>query len=184
MSPRLSPADGAALLPLARAAIAAWLQRETLPLPADLPAALYARGAAFVTLRLHGDLRGCIGTLEARDALAQCVIDHAVRAAGHDPRFSPLTAAEFPRLHLEVSCLTPLVPVAGPAAVVVGQHGVVLTCHGQRAVFLPQVATEQGWDRTTLLRALARKAGLAADAWCAPAARYEVFEAQVFAEPE
>ena len=85
-------------------------------------------------------------------------------------------------LELEISVLTRPSPVAGPEEFEVGRHGVVLRARGRNAVFLPQVAPEQGWDRTTTLRHLARKVGLAADVWRTPAAELSVFEAQVFAE--
>ena len=80
---------------------------------------------------------------------------------------------------LEVSALTPLAPVDGPGDVVVGRHGVLLARDGRRAVFLPQVAREQGWDRDALLTHLCLKAGLPPDAWRAGAA-LSVFEAEVF----
>ncbi len=98
----------------------------------------------------------------------------ALQAAFHDPRFDPVAAAELPRLTIEISVLTPARPVAGPADVVPGRDGVVLRKGGRSAVFLPQVATEQGWDRDTLLTQLARKAGLPGDAWRQGAAAFHV----------
>jgi AMMECR1 domain-containing protein len=74
-------------------------------------------------------------------------------------------------------------PVGGPEDIVLGKHGVVLTKSGRGAVFLPQVATETGWDLSTFLSALSQKAGLAPDAWRS-GARFEVFTAQVFGEHE
>ncbi|MEP0773301.1 MAG: AMMECR1 domain-containing protein, partial [Acidobacteriota bacterium] len=73
--------------------------------------------------------------------------------------------------------------VPGPEAIQLGRHGVILAKEGRTAVFLPQVASETGWDRDTFLSQLARKAGLAADAW-RRGASFEVFTAQVFGEPE
>jgi AmmeMemoRadiSam system protein A len=135
-----------------------------------------------VTLKKAGDLRGCIGHIEAVEPLWQDIRDNAVAAALYDRRFTPVQAAELASLELEVSILTPLTAVAGPAGFEVGRHGVVLSQSGRRAVFLPQVAPEQGWDRDTTLNHLARKAGLLEDAWRQPGARFEVFEAQVFGE--
>ena len=108
----------------------------------------------------------------------------AVASALEDPRFPPVRLAELAQLDLEISILTPMQPVSGPEAFVVGRHGVVLAAQGRRAVFLPQVAPEQGWDRDTTLTQLSLKAGLPPDAWRSSSARFEVFEAQVFGEPK
>jgi AmmeMemoRadiSam system protein B/AmmeMemoRadiSam system protein A len=136
----------------------------------------------FVTLERAGALRGCIGHIVAIEPLWQDIRDNAMAAALEDPRFRPVRREELAGLDIEVSVLTPLRPVPGADGFVVGRHGVVLSAEGRRAVFLPQVAPEQGWDRDTTLARLSRKAGLAADAWRSPAARFEVFEAQVFGE--
>ena len=79
--------------------------------------------------------------------------------------------------------LSPMKQVAGPDAIVLGTHGVLLTKGGRSAVFLPQVATETGWDKGTFLSHLAQKAGLPADAW-RQGATFQVFTAQVFGEEE
>jgi AmmeMemoRadiSam system protein A len=134
---------------------------------------------AFVTLRRAGLLRGCLGHIEGTLPLVETVLHNARAAALSDPRFAPLTPAELPGLSLEISALTPLRPVQGPDEITVGQHGILLAKRGRRAVFLPQVATEQGWDLPTTLSQLALKAGLSAGEWHA-GARFEVFEAEVF----
>lgn len=152
----------------------------------DLTPALRERRGAFVTLRErwvldpagHPRLRGCIGTLEARETLYESVIRNAVHAALDDPRFPRVTAAELPGLSVEISALTPMRSVDGPEEIVRGRHGVLLERGDHRAVFLPQVATEQSWDTAQLLDHLARKAGLDPGAW--REARLSVFEAQVF----
>lgn len=142
---------------------------------------------AFVTvnntgrrLATEGRLRACMGIIEAREPLIEAIMSAAVSAA-HDPRFPPLTAEELGTVELEVSVLSPTSQVAGPEGIEVGRHGVVLAKSGRRAVFLPQVATEQGWTREEMLNQLARKAGLPADAW-RQGATFEVFTAQVFEE--
>jgi AmmeMemoRadiSam system protein A len=141
--------------------------------------ALTGHRGAFVTLRAAGSLRGCIGTIEGVCPLTEAVLRNARAAACEDPRFAPVSPAELDGLDLEISALTPLVPVASPDDIVVGRHGVLLSAGGRRAVFLPQVASEEGWDRTTMLRHLARKAGLPPDAW-RDGAGFQVFEAEVF----
>jgi len=107
------------------------------------------------------------------------VAANARAAAIDDPRFAPVTPDESSKLALEISALTPLSEVAGPEAIVLGRHGILLGKSGRQAVFLPQVAFEQGWDLPTTLAHLCRKAGLPPDAW-REGARLRVFEADVF----
>jgi len=101
--------------------------------------------------------------------------------AAQDPRFPRLAAGELDGLEVEVSVLSPAHPVAGPTAIEVGKHGVILEKGRHRALFLPQVAIEQGWDRQTMLDHLAQKAGLPDGGW-RNGANFEVFTAQVFGE--
>lgn len=179
----LGPADRAWLLAFARRTIGQYLASGTAPLARGMsPDLLHARGA-FVTLKIDGRLRGCIGHMAQDTPLGQVVGAMALQAAFDDPRFSPLQADELPRVHIEISALTPFRSVAGPEAVVVGRDGVLLHKDGRSAVFLPQVATEQGWDRDQLLSQLSRKAGLPADAW-RRGAELSVFQAEVFGESE
>ena len=148
---------------LAREAIARALGsgRESGP-----PSARGEMRGVFVTLRRRsdGDLRGCIGFPEARYPLEEAVSRAAVSAALSDPRFPPVTRDELPELAIDVSVLSPLTP--GRAEdLVIGRHGVAIRGRGRGALFLPQVAVEQGWDVESLLRQLCRKAGLPAAAW-------------------
>ncbi len=136
--------------------------------------------AVFVTLKKRGALRGCIGHIIPHEELWESITHNAVSAAVEDHRFPPVTAAELPELELDISVLTPPVEVAGPEGFEVGRHGVILEVGLHRAVFLPQVAPEQGWDRETTLTHLSLKAGLELDGWRRPDARFKVFEAQVF----
>lgn len=188
----LTDRDGAVLLETARHAVERELAaREGCRAPGGDPgptdALLEARGV-FVTLRTVDParpaeppaLRGCIGTLAADAPLHRAVARYARHAAFDDPRFPPLRASEWPRVRLSVSVLTVSRPIASADEIVPGRHGVILERDGRSAVFLPQVAVEQGWDRATLLEHLARKAGLARDAW--RGARLSVFEAESFGE--
>ncbi|MBI4879753.1 MAG: AmmeMemoRadiSam system protein B [Planctomycetes bacterium] len=137
--------------------------------------------AVFVTLKKNGELRGCIGNTRPIGTLAQSIIARTVSAAQHDPRFSPVTEEELPSISIEISVLTLPRAVASHEEIVVGQDGVILTKGPRSAVFLPQVAPEQGWSREEMLDQLSRKAGLAAGAW-REGATFEVFQAQVFGE--
>ena len=134
-----------------------------------------------MTLQEKGRLRGCIGYILARSPLYQTVIDNAVNAALHDYRFAPVQAKELKDIQIEISVLSPLRDIGGPEEFIVGKHGVWMHKGGRSAVFLPQVAPEQGWDRETTLQQLSMKAGLPPDAW-KHGARFEVFTAQVFHE--
>lgn len=181
----LTDADKTFLLKLARQAIVSSLH-DTKMAPVDetaLPAALKANGACFVTLtEKTGALRGCIGHLEASEPLWRNVVRNARNAAFHDPRFFPLTLAEYPNLNVEISVLTPARKIASLEEFVIGKHGIILEKGRSSAVFLPQVAPEQGWDRDTTLNHLALKAGLPQDAW-RQGATFHTFEAIVFHEP-
>jgi uncharacterized protein (TIGR00296 family) len=92
-----------------------------------------------------------------------------------------VSEAEISSLTLEVSVLTPM-RAARPDEVEVPRHGVMITCRGRRGLLLPQVAPEQGWGRDELLAGVCRKAGLPPTAWRDPAARLEVFEAEVWGD--
>jgi AmmeMemoRadiSam system protein B/AmmeMemoRadiSam system protein A len=170
-----------ALLALARRTIAARLKGGPAPaLGAPTPAASLPRGA-FVTLTKGGALRGCIGRLAAGEPLHRTVGAMALEAAFGDPRFAPVGKGELPGLEVEISVLSPMRPVASAEEVVTGRDGVVLHKAGRAAVFLPQVAPEQGWGRDELLDHLCEKAGLARGCWRQGAA-LETFQAEVFGE--
>jgi len=180
----LGAAERRTLLARARDAIRARFAGESRPAgEGDCPAALQARRGAFVTLEEGGELRGCIGHMAEDTPLCRIVADMAVEAAFGDPRFPPLRREELDRCTLEISVLTPMRRVAGPGDVVVGRDGVLLRKAGRSAVFLPQVAGEQGWDRDVLLTQLARKAGLPPDAW-RNGAEFLTFQAEVFGEAD
>jgi AmmeMemoRadiSam system protein B/AmmeMemoRadiSam system protein A len=174
-------------LQLARRTLESFLQTGRVPDEDELevPGAGPLRDVygSFVTLKKDGRLRGCIGHIFPVQPLWRDVRENAIAAAVHDRRFSPVQASELADLQMEISVLTHPAAIPGPDAFVVGRHGVVLNALGRQSVFLPQVAPEQGWDRDTTLSYLARKAGLQAEVWRTPAARLDVFEAQVFAEP-
>jgi AmmeMemoRadiSam system protein B/AmmeMemoRadiSam system protein A len=148
----------------------------------NLPESLRAPAGAFVTLKRHGELRGCIGTIEPREPLYRAIVSNSVNAALRDPRFDPVEPAELKDLEVEVSVLTPPRPLARWEEFQVGKQGIILTKGNRRAVFLPEVATEQGWTREDTLSHLARKAGLPADAW-REGARFEVFTTTKYAAP-
>jgi len=171
----LSAADRVALLGRARGALerrlcgrraGARLVTERLERPGAAFVSIYSRGGA---------LRGCRGRLHADRPLGDAVEQVAVAAALRDPRFPPVTRDELPDVKLVVHVLTPPRVVAGPDRIELGRHGIVLTKGAASALFLPDVATDLGWDLPTTLAQLCRKAGLPADAW-RRGATFEVFE--------
>jgi len=174
------------LLALARRTVTAVLsgKEPTSPKPEDLPPALRASGACFVTLQNHGELRGCIGNMMANGPLYEAVIHNAVAAATQDYRFAnnPVTAGELPQIHIEISYLTPMKPVSKTDEIIIGRHGLLISAEGRRGVLLPQVAYERGWLREEFLTQVCRKAGLAPDTWKQPGAQLYSFEAEVFGE--
>lgn len=139
---------------------------------------------AFVTLHKSGRLRGCIGYVHAVKPLRDAVRDMAIQAAFHDPRFPAVTADEVPQLDIEISVLSPLEPVLDVSGIVVGRDGLVVRAGGASGLLLPQVATEQGWDRETFLDHTCMKAGLPPGTWRRDGVEILRFTAVVFGESE
>jgi AmmeMemoRadiSam system protein A len=169
------------LLRWARETIEATVAGRTLP-QIEPTEVLCSPHAAFVTLKKHHELRGCIGMMDFARPLWENVQHAAVASALHDPRFPPVIADELPELRLEISALQPPRPIESFEDFEVGRHGIILELGRRHGLFLPQVAPEQGWDREKTLEMLCYKAGLPPDAWLDPAARLSVFEAEVFSE--
>jgi len=184
MSLALTQEDGQVLIQAARSAIASRLSEKGGCYPAAVTPALMIRCGAFVTLKSEGSLRGCIGRISSAKALLQTVREVAVSSAFEDPRFPPVTRAEWPCVHVEVSVLSPLKAIDDPRCVCVGTHGVLVRSGFSSGLLLPQVAAEQGWDREAFLSHACRKAGLPPDAWRDPQTQIEVFSAMVFEQEE
>ena len=178
----LSAEDKRELLKLARMSIGFELDECGRPEKPIGGRALNALCGAFVTLHLHGELRGCIGYIEARFPLTQTIQEAAEKAAFEDPRFSPLTSEEFKNIDIEISVLSPLKKVADVSEIQVGTHGLVIDSGYSRGLLLPQVAVEYGWGREEFLSHTARKAGLAPDAWKREDVTLYLFTSEVFSE--
>jgi len=149
------------LMKLAKDAVWAAVNGKAFEPPEPPTAFLKDKGAAFVTLRKDEDLRGCIGHIIAMMPLFECVASVARSAALEDPRFPEVTPDEYKQLHFEISVLTPPEDVKNPEEIVVGKDGVIINYGGMyQGVFLPQVPTEQGWDRVEYLDNLCYKAGV------------------------
>jgi uncharacterized protein len=138
----------------------------------------------FVTLTNHGRLRGCIGTFQPRGPLAAMIVEMA-RAAARDPRFvyNPITIPELNQLTIEVSVLSPLEATSDPLSLEVGRHGIYIVRAGRSGCFLPEVATDQGWDaRKFLDECCTGKAGLPPEAWKQPGTKVYLFTSEKFEE--
>lgn len=180
-TPGLTDEEKATLFALAKDTLAWCVNRGKGPFPIEsytITPKLKAHTATFVTLKIRGDLRGCIGSLAPVEPLYLSVHHNAVNAAMHDYRFRPVQSAELPDITVDVSILSPIRDIPNLDAFKLGQHGIILGKGMARAVFLPEVATEQGWTKEETLSYLSQKAGLSADAW-RQGAQFQVFESVV-----
>jgi len=177
----LSEAQKKKLLTIARESIEHYLTTGEEKTWSNTDPGLDVPCGAFVTLKDHGRLRGCIGQVEAAAPLFETVARCAVSSAVRDPRFPAVTANEIPDLHLEISVMTPPQPVTAVDNIVVGRDGLMIQKGYNRGLLLPQVPTEWGWDREEFLQHLCRKAGLGPNEWKSGAKIWN-FQALVFGE--
>jgi AmmeMemoRadiSam system protein A len=185
----LTPQDRETLLKLARETIASQARGQRMP-KVDLDAVsddLRRDAACFVTLTERGQLRGCIGSLEAHQPLVLDVRDNAIGAAFRDPRFPPVNARELEDLHIEISVLSRPEPLSydGPDDLIAKLRpdvdGVVIERGWNRATFLPQV-WEKIPDPREFLQHLCLKAYLPADAYCRPGLDVSTYQVEMFEE--
>jgi AmmeMemoRadiSam system protein B/AmmeMemoRadiSam system protein A len=178
------PYDAAArreLMSIAKRAVEAAAKGESFTPPEPAAAALKEMGAAFVTLKEAGDLRGCIGHVIARMPLYKCVAEVGRAAAVEDTRFDPVRPDELPKLTYEISVLTAPEPTTIDE-IVVGRDGLIMSRGGYSGLLLPQVPGEWGWGKEEFLMHTCRKAGLPMDCWKDPATRIQSFRAIVWGE--
>lgn len=138
----------------------------------------------FVTLKKHGELRGCIGFIEGREALGKAIPRMAMAAALEDSRFPQCRSEELKDIDIEVSILSPMIPVTGIQEIEVGRDGLLLRKGYNSGLLLPQVPTEYGWDKETYLHHLCLKADLPPGSFNSPDAKLMRFTAEVFGEHE
>jgi AmmeMemoRadiSam system protein A len=181
----ISEHDRRELLALARSAVEAEVAGRPLPRRAPQDGILGELRGCFVTLTNKGSLRGCIGTFQPNQPLGPTIVEMG-RAAARDPRFlyyRPIKPEELPEITVQVSVLSPLQETKNPLSLEVGTHGIYVICGRQAGCFLPEVATDQGWDAETFLTECCRgKAGLPADAWRLPTAKVFLFTSEKFSE--
>ena len=176
------------LLSLARNTLETYTKTGTPPKLAPteylLTSRLKEKYGVFVTLKKCDELRGCIGYILPRTSLFQAVIENTINSSSYDMRFNPVESNETSNITIEISVLSHLKKINKPDEFIIGKEGIVIRKGPVNAVFLPQVATEQGWNREETLCQLCRKAGLSKDAWKEDGMEFYVFTADVFHEGE
>jgi len=171
------------LLRIAKQTIEAAVKGKPVPKTKVNEPALLAHQGCFVTLKTHGQLRGCIGQFVAEKPLAEMVCEMAVASARRDPRFadSRIKPADLPKLDIEISVLSPMEKTDDPLSLELGKHGIYITDGRTSGCFLPQVAEETGWTKEEFLGyCCADKAGLPAKAWKNKNVDVYLFTAEVF----
>ncbi|MEI7499470.1 MAG: AmmeMemoRadiSam system protein B [Bacteroidota bacterium] len=144
---------------------------------------LKIRAGAFVTLKKHDELRGCIGRFSSDMPLYKLIRQMAVASSTEDTRFEPVNAKEIDQIDIEISVLSPLKKIQSPDEIILGKHGIYIKKGFNSGTFLPQVATETGWNKEEFLGYCARdKAGIGWDGW--KNADLFTYEACVFSEKE
>jgi AmmeMemoRadiSam system protein B/AmmeMemoRadiSam system protein A len=176
--------DKGTLLEIARKSIECKLTGKDLPDFSSLSKILKERRGAFVTLKKHGMLRGCIGSFEPKGSLYETVGEMAQSAAFNDPRFPSVSVEELSDLTIEISALTPLRKIKNIDEIEVGKHGIYIVRGFYRGVLLPQVATDNKWDKITFLEETCHKAGLPAHSWKDKETDIYIFSADIFGEEE
>jgi AmmeMemoRadiSam system protein A len=176
----LNPDQRSQLLAFARRVISSHLHSESYEVPED--AAFQQKCGLFVTLHKGGNLRGCIGYIKGYKSITQSIRELAMAAAFRDPRFPPLKASELPDVTIEMSLLSPMEQVHDISEITIGRDGLYLEHPRSSGLLLPQVATEQRWDRDTFLQQVCRKAGLPESSWQDEDAQLYRFSAEIFGE--
>ena len=178
----LSKEEKDTLLKLARNAIDRRFDKSRPKVAVEPTSNLKSSSGAFVTLHKRGKLRGCIGRFTSDTDLTDTVAEMAQAAAFEDPRFPSVRPEEMADIDMEISVLTPMRKINDVSEIEVGRHGIYIIQGPMRGVLLPQVATEQGWDRNTFLEHTCMKAGLTPNCWQSDKTEIYIFSAEIFSE--
>ena len=171
------------LLEIARESIISYVKDGKRKVFIESDPALNRDLGAFVTLHEDGNLRGCIGNMTGQGALYNTIAEMAIEAATGDPRFKKLSASELGKIDIEISVLSPLTKVKSHEDIKIPGHGVIVRKGFSSGVYLPQVATETGWNKEEFLTSLCgSKAGIDPDAWKDPTTEMYIFTAEIFGE--
>ena len=173
------------LFEIARSNISARLNGTKIqdPDPKKIPPKLKMNYGVFVTLKINGNLRGCIGRFVSTDPLYEVVKASAISSAFEDPRFPSLSKDEYPKTDIEITVLGPMRRISSPDEIILGKHGIYIKKDFRAGTMLPQVAIEQGWTVEQFLGYTSRdKAGLGWDGW--KSAELYIYEGLVLEEKE
>ena len=184
MDRELTQDEKSILLKLARDTITQYVTEGRKPPLPEATGMLGEPYGCFVTVHMNGQLRGCIGNMIGRGPLVELIQEMAVAASTQDPRFHALSKEELSEIDIEISVLSLMRKITDVNEIEVGKHGIIMGRGVCQGVLLPQVATEQGWDRQTFIENTCLKAGLPTDAWKDPKTNIEIFSAQVFGEKD
>ncbi len=175
--------DKKIMLNAAREVLTVCVKGEEVKMPESLSKLESEAMGIFVTLHTRkGELRGCIGYLEGIKPLRDAIMDMTIAAATEDPRFKPVSEEELGDVMLEISLLSPLRKIESPDELEIGKHGLVISRGHNKGLLLPQVATENNWDRKTFIEHTCEKARLPRDAWKLDDTEISIFSAEVFEE--
>ncbi len=172
------------LIKIARIAISELLGLRQIEENPDITESLSVHNGVFVTLRNKRDLRGCIGLIESELPLYTTVAEMAKSAASRDYRFPPVSAEELQNVNIEISVLSPLTTIHDIQEIVVEDHGLLIRRMPYQGLLLPQVATENRWDKETFLINTCRKAGLPDDAWKDDSTTIQIFTAEIICDSD
>jgi MEMO1 family protein len=181
----ISLADKKELLKIARTAIEKQIKENKKPdfNPSGYSKTLMTPSGAFVTLKENGELRGCIGRFTSEEPLYKVIREMAIASATQDTRFDPVAESEIVQLEIEISVLSPMKKINSIDEIVLGKHGIYIKKGWASGTFLPQVATETGWNKEEFLGHCARdKAGIGWNGW--KDAEIYIYTAEVFSEKE
>jgi len=181
----LNTKDKKELLKIVRTTLEQYIRNHTQPeiRAGGFSETLKTPSGCFVTLKEDGALRGCVGRFTAEEPLYKVVQEMAIASATQDNRFPAVDATEISKLEIEISVLSPMKKINSIDEIVLGKHGIYITKGYFSGTFLPQVATETGWNKEEFLGHCARdKAGLGWDGW--KDADIYIYEANVFSEKE
>lgn len=170
------------LLNIARQTLESYLKEKKIPDFKITSPKLQERYGVFVTLKKHGELRGCIGYIEGIKPLYKGVIDNAINAALRDPRFLPVTYDELKDIKIEITILSPFKRIKDLKEIKVGKHGLFIRKGIYQGLLLPQVAVEYNWDRETFLRHTCLKAGLHPESYHDKDTEIYIFEGLIISE--
>jgi len=179
----LTDADRKELISIARSTIDSYIRTRTIPPlnPGGYSENLKVKAGAFVTLKIDGSLRGCIGSFEPDIPLCKVVQEMAIASSTQDNRFQPVKEQELKSIHIEISVLTPMRKIKNISEIQLGKHGIYIKKGFSGGTFLPQVATETGWTLEEFLGHCARdKAGIGWTGW--KDADIYIYEALIFEE--